>query len=89
MNRLIKSLIAVIIAAPVGFGPMSSQAETASPATEWNFDDEQPGTIPAKFSIGTMFDGRPAGNWQVIATDRAKSPPHVFAQASHVKQSEG
>jgi hypothetical protein len=59
---------------------MSTQAETTSPAQLWNFDREQPGTLPSEFSIGTLFDGRPAGNWQVHATDRAKSPPHVFAQ---------
>ncbi len=80
MNKLVKSLLAVIIAALLGFGTLSTQAETASPAPGWNFDRDQPGTLPGEFSIGTMFDGRPAGNWQVLATDRAKSPPHVFAQ---------
>lgn len=80
MNRLVKSLISVIIAAPLGFGTMPTQAETASPALVWNFDREQPGTLPSEFSIGTLFDGRPAGDWQILATDRAKSPPHVFAQ---------
>jgi hypothetical protein len=80
MNRLAKSLIGVIIAVPLGFGPMSIQAETASPMQEWNFDREQPGALPREFSIGTLFDGRPAGDWQVFATERAKSPPHVLAQ---------
>ena len=80
MNTLVKSLISVIIAAPLGFGTMSAQAETASPAQIWNFDRNQPGTLPGEFSIGTLFDGRPAGDWQILATDRAKSPPHVFAQ---------
>ena len=80
MNRLVKSLIAVIIVAPLGFGPMSTHAETATPTQEWSFDHEQPGVLPSQFSIGTLFDGRPAGNWQVLATDRAKSPPHVLAQ---------
>ncbi len=80
MNRLVKFLISMIIAAPLGFGSMSPHAETASPAPAWNFDREQPGALPGEFSIGTLFDGRPAGNWQVLATDRAKSPPHVFAQ---------
>lgn len=56
------------------------QAETASPVQMWNFDREQPGTLPSEFSIGTLFDGRPAGSWQVLATDRAKTPPHVLAQ---------
>ena len=80
MNRLVKSLLSVMIAAPLGFGTMSIRAETVSSAPTWNFDREQPGTLPSEFSIGTMFDGRSAGDWQVIATDRAKSPPHVLAQ---------
>jgi hypothetical protein len=80
MNRLVKSFLSVMIVMPLGFGTMSIQAETATPAPAWNFDREQPGTLPSEFSIGTMFDGRPAGDWQVLATDRAKSPPHVLAQ---------
>ena len=80
MNWLVKSLISAIIAAPLGFGPMSTQAETTSPTQEWSFDHEQPGVLPSQFSIGTLFDGRPAGDWQVLATERAKSPPHVLAQ---------
>jgi len=80
MNRLAKSLLSAMIAVPLGFGTMSIQAEPAAPAPAWNFDREEPGTLPGEFSIGTMFDGRPAGDWQVLATDRAKSPPHVLAQ---------
>jgi hypothetical protein len=59
---------------------MPTHAETAVPAPVWDFDAEQPGTLPGEFSIGTLFDGRPAGDWQILATDRAKSPPHVLAQ---------
>ncbi len=80
MNRLIKSLISVIISATLGFGIMSAQAETSSLTSAWNFDREQPGALPSEFSVGTLFDGRPAGDWQVLATDRAKSPPYVLAQ---------
>jgi len=29
---------------------------------------------------GTFFDGRPAGDWKVITTPKALSPPNVFAQ---------
>jgi hypothetical protein len=46
----------------------------------WNFDADLPGTLPKDFSIGTLFDGRPAGDWKVLQTDRAKSPPQVLAQ---------
>lgn len=46
----------------------------------WTFDENPPGTIPAEFQVGTLFDGRPAGEWQVLDTDRAKSPPRVLGQ---------
>src|SRR5580765_6826573 len=72
--------VSVIASLQPAIGAVAAQAETASPALVWNFDREQPGFLPSEFSIGTLFDGRPAGDWQVIATDRAKSPPHVLAQ---------
>jgi hypothetical protein len=46
----------------------------------WTFDDDPPNTLPDEFRVGTLFDGRPAGEWKVIQTDQAKSPPHVLAQ---------
>lgn len=51
-----------------------------SPTQVWTFDDDPPETLPAEFQIGTLFDGRLAGEWRVIGTDRAKSSPHVLAQ---------
>jgi hypothetical protein len=80
MKVLAKALLGVMIAIPLGFGTMATRAEIASSQQLWDFDREQPGVLPIQFSIGTLFDGRPAGDWQVLATDRAKSPPHVFAQ---------
>jgi hypothetical protein len=46
----------------------------------WTFDADLPGTLPKDFEIGTLFDGRLAGVWKVLKTDRAKSSPHVLAQ---------
>ncbi len=46
----------------------------------WNFDADLPGTLPKDFAVGTLVDGRPAGEWKVLQTDRAKSPPQVLAQ---------
>lgn len=46
----------------------------------WTFEEISPKTLPAEFQVGTLFDGRPAGDWKVIQTDQAKSPPHVLAQ---------
>jgi len=80
MNPSALIVTSFITSLPLSLGPMAAQAETVSPALVWNFDREQPGTLPSEFSIGTLFDGRPAGDWQVLATDRAKSPPYVLAQ---------
>ncbi|HEX6827070.1 MAG TPA: hypothetical protein VF077_12205, partial [Nitrospiraceae bacterium] len=74
-------IVGIFIASlQLSFGVVAAQAESTPPALVWNFDREQPGVLPSQFSIGTLFDGRPAGDWQVIATDRAKSPPYVLAQ---------
>jgi hypothetical protein len=80
MNPSALIVTSFIASLQLALGTVVAQAETASLALVWNFDREQPGTLPSEFSIGTLFDGRPAGDWQVLATDRAKSPPHVLAQ---------
>jgi hypothetical protein len=46
----------------------------------WNFDDAAPGTLPRAITVGTLFDGRPAGEWKVLITNRAKSASQVLAQ---------
>lgn len=46
----------------------------------WNFDADLPGTLTKDFAVGTLLDGRPAGEWKIIETDRAKSGTHVLAQ---------
>jgi hypothetical protein len=59
-------------------------ANAAPPAQEsvrtWNFDAEPPEQLPQKFVMGTFFDGRPAGDWKVIKSPTAISPPQVLAQ---------
>jgi hypothetical protein len=80
MNRPMLIVVSVIASLQLALGAVVAQAEIVSPTQEWNFDHEQPGTLPSEFSIGTLFDGRTAGDWQVLATERAKSHPHVLAQ---------
>lgn len=80
MNPSWLIVVSFIASFQLAIGAMAAQAETAAHAPAWNFDREQPGTLPSEFSIGTLFDGRAAGEWQVLATERAKSPPHVLAQ---------
>jgi hypothetical protein len=73
-------IVSFIASLQLAVGAVAAQTETSPPALVWNFDRDQPGSLPSEFSIGTLFDGRTAGDWQVLATDRAKSPPNVFAQ---------
>jgi hypothetical protein len=48
----------------------------------WTFDTDSPGTMPTDFVVGTLFDGRPAGDWKVVQKSDAPSPPNVFGQVS-------
>jgi len=80
MNPSTLIAVSFITSLQLALGAVVAPAETTSSASVWNFDREQPGALPSEFSIGTLFDGRPAGDWQVFATERAKSPPHVLAQ---------
>jgi hypothetical protein len=59
---------------------LGATSATAAEVQLWNFDHDQPGKVPSGFQIGTLFDGRPAGEWEVTASDKAPSSPHVLAQ---------
>lgn len=60
--------------------PPGMAEQNADPAQTWDFDALPPGTIPSAFQVGTFFDGRSAGEWKIILSDRAKSPGQVLAQ---------
>ncbi len=55
-------------------------ASAEEPIRTWNFDADLAGTLPEGFVVGTLFDGRPAGEWKVLKADRAKSLPQVLGQ---------
>lgn len=42
----------------------------------WNFDTETAGTLPKNFVVGTLVDGRPAGDWQVLDMKKSLSLLH-------------
>lgn len=61
--------------------PGAEEAETdPRHQRQWTFDSSSPGILPGSYVIGTLFDGRPAGEWKILITDRAKSPSQVLAQ---------
>lgn len=47
---------------------------------EWRFDDIANDRLPSDFVVGTYFDNREAGEWKLITTPKALSPPNVLAQ---------
>jgi hypothetical protein len=77
MTRLAQRILLIII-------PMMAVAAAGSSLESttrvWTFDNDSPETLPSEFQVGTLFDGRPAGEWKVLDTDRAQSPPRVLAQ---------
>jgi hypothetical protein len=64
----------------MSLSPLSSQAAQDEQPQLWTFDMDAPRNLPQNFVVGTLFDGRPAGEWRVLKTDRAKSPPYVLGQ---------
>lgn len=59
---------------------LGSTPSVASEVQVWNFDQDNPNRVPAGFHIGILFDGRAAGDWQVIPAENPVSPPNVLAQ---------
>lgn len=59
---------------------VSSVVSAAPSSLSWNFDADAPNTLPRDFEVGTLFDGRTAGEWRVVQTEKANSPPHVLGQ---------
>lgn len=64
----------------IALSPLTLQASQDEPLQLWTFDTDVPGTLPRDFMVGTLFDGRPAGEWKVTQANQAPSPPHVLAQ---------
>jgi len=59
---------------------LSGASSGASSSQSWSFDANAPDTLPADFEVGTLFDGRAAGEWKVVQTEKANSAPHVLGQ---------
>jgi hypothetical protein len=73
LQQLLLVTILLLAAPVVGYGLEST-------THLWTFDNDLPETLPPEFQIGTLFDGRPAGEWKVIETGPAKSSSRVLGQ---------
>lgn len=59
---------------------VATSSSGAPASLSWNFDVDAPNTLSHDFEVGTLFDGRSAGEWRVVQTEKAKSPPQVLGQ---------
>src|SRR5690348_1887838 len=73
VQRILMLMIVAIAMPAVGYSLESTPRV-------WTFDADPPEALPSGFQVGTLFDGRPAGEWKVLKTDRAKSHPSVLGQ---------
>ena len=60
--------------------PVVSQGSSDNQPHVWTFDADTSGTLPRDFVVGTLFDGRTAGEWKVVQKSDSPSPPNVFGQ---------
>jgi hypothetical protein len=57
--------------------------EKGHPLQIWNFNTDQAGTLPQNFVIGTLVDGRSAGEWKVIDMQQSLSLLHDLDRREH------
>ena len=73
--------VALALVGLTALNPFTLHASPDQQSRLWTFDTDAPGTLPNEFVVGTLFDGRPAGDWKVVQNQGdASSPPNVFGQ---------
>ena len=83
-------IIFLILASFFFWGGDLSWAQLTSPEKGnspkmWTFDTERGGTLPSNFSVGTLVDGRPAGNWQIINMKNSLHLLNWLERAEHTR----
>lgn len=75
--RFVQLFILVLVVA-VGVPAVSFSLDSATRV--WTFDDDPPDSLPSEFQVGTLYDGRPAGEWKILQTEKTNSQSHVLGQ---------
>ena len=76
----IRVLVAVALIGWATSNPFALEVARDNQSRLWTFDSDVLGTLPSDFVVGTLFDGRSAGDWKVAQKSDAPSPPNVFGQ---------
>ena len=85
---LVEMLMALLVLLLYGPAPLLATTRIGDEAESrriWNFDSETAGTLPQNFVVGTLVDGRPAGDWQVIDMKKSLSLLHDLDRREHLR----
>ena len=72
----LRTLLLIILATAMPAVGFSLESATRV----WTFDDDTLESLPPDFQVGTLFDGRPAGEWKILQTEMANNGTHVLGQ---------
>lgn len=65
--EMVMALLVLLLYGPGSVWAHPTIGEERKPHQTWAFDTETAGTLPQNFVVETLVDGRPAGEWKVIA----------------------
>jgi len=71
--EMVMALLVLLLYGPGSLWAHPTIGEETKSHQTWTFDTETAGTLPQNFVVGTLVDGRPAGEWKVIAMPESLS----------------
>jgi hypothetical protein len=79
------ALLVLLFYGPASLWANPTIGDEAESHQIWNFDSETAGTLPKNFVVGTLVDGRLAGNWQVIDMKQSLSLFHALDRREQIR----
>lgn len=79
------ALVGLLFCGPASLWANPTIGDEAKSHQIWNFDSEMAGTLPKNFVVGTLVDGRRAGDWQVIDMQQSLSLLHDLDRREHLR----
>lgn len=89
-GRCLTVLFLMVLLVLLFYGPTSlwanpTNGDEAESHQIWNFDSEMAGTLPKNFLVGTLVDGRRAGDWQVIDMNKSMTLLQNLDRREHLR----
>jgi hypothetical protein len=81
--EMVIALLVLLLYGPASLWAHPMIGDEAESHQTWNFDTDPAGTLPQNFIIGTLVDGRSAGEWKVIDMQQSLSLLHDLDRREH------